>query len=212
MKILTTMYGHEFHSVPNTTLVTIIAMSKKLGRSDGSFCQHAFIMLLTLSGYGSGRANLVPVQTLAITSWLVMPLYGVSDGLYISQMTTPKLHTSVAGENSLLKKLSGAIHRTGTEDILVVAMYLLTSFGSSLSSPKSPTLQISSALTMTLRAARSYLFTITISNFNEIYKLETYTMYKALFRNVMHPSGYIQHVFDQVFDWFLIFLHKVKRL
>ena len=133
-------------------------MSRKLGRSDGDCCQQAFIIFFTVGGYTSGMVSLKSWFTPTVTSVLFKPLYGSSEGLYISHITTPKLHISLAGENSLLVRLSGAIHRMGRASAVWATYMIVSSLGSSLRRPKSPTLQISSSLTITLRAAKSYWY------------------------------------------------------
>ena len=140
-------------------LESSFAISKKLGRFDGECCQQAFIIFTTVDGYASGIGSLKCWFTPTATCRLSMPLYGSSEGLYISHIITPKLQTSLAGENSFFIRLSGAIHRIGNF-VLVWDTYISASFGISRRRPKSPTLQISSSLTMILRAAKSCCDTI----------------------------------------------------
>ena len=131
-------------------------MSRKLGRFDGDCCQQAFIIFFTVGGYTSGIVSLKSLFTPIVTSILFKPSYGSFEGLYISHITTPKLHISLAGENSRFARLSGAIHRMGKASAVSATCMVVSSLGSSLRRPKSPTLQISSSLTITLRAAKSY--------------------------------------------------------
>lgn len=73
-------------------------MYRKLGRLAGFWYQQALRIFATLSGHSRGTSNAYPCVILSTQTLSSHSSYGRLDGLNISHITTPKLHTSEAVE------------------------------------------------------------------------------------------------------------------